>query len=186
MSVIVVTPPEPIVSLEVARAHLRVDGAYDDAYIEALVAAATGWIDGPGGGWLGRALGRQMLELSRCSWEAGAICLPYPPIAEIVEVRYRASPESYVTVDPSVYELTAGHILSPRPGKSWPSVLTGADAIKVEYVAGYGADVPKPVMVAILLLVGHWYARREAVSEGGVVELPFAVEALLSPFRLWA
>ena len=56
MRVFVVTPPEPVVSIDEAKDHLRVDGDGEDALIEGLVAAATGHIDGPNG-WLGRAIG---------------------------------------------------------------------------------------------------------------------------------
>ncbi|MFP5432845.1 MAG: head-tail connector protein [Alphaproteobacteria bacterium] len=37
---------------------------------------------------------------------------------------------------------------------------------------------------AILLLVGHWYANREAVVTGTIAtQLPMAVDALLAPLR---
>lgn len=41
------------------------------------------------------------------------------------------------------------------------------------------------VDVAMLLLVGHWYANREAVNTGTTSALPFAVEALLQPYRIY-
>ncbi|MFZ5338746.1 head-tail connector protein [Enterobacter asburiae] len=42
------------------------------------------------------------------------------------------------------------------------------------------------VKAAMLLLVGHWYANRETVSVGQTVaEVPFAVEALLQPYRIY-
>ncbi|MFV9176011.1 head-tail connector protein [Serratia marcescens] len=42
------------------------------------------------------------------------------------------------------------------------------------------------VKAAMLLLIGHWYANRETVSVGQTVsEVPFAVEALLQPYRIY-
>jgi hypothetical protein len=39
-------------------------------------------------------------------------------------------------------------------------------------------------MQAMRLLVGHFYENREAVQSGGsVIEMPFAVDALLRPYR---
>ncbi|KLJ14523.1 MULTISPECIES: head-tail connector protein [Pseudomonas] len=35
------------------------------------------------------------------------------------------------------------------------------------------------VQQAILLLVGHWYANREAVAAGGLTSVPLAVDRLL-------
>jgi len=42
------------------------------------------------------------------------------------------------------------------------------------------------VRTAMLLLIGHWYANREAVVSGSTAaELPLAVEALLQPWRIY-
>ncbi|MGY6355676.1 head-tail connector protein [Citrobacter amalonaticus] len=42
------------------------------------------------------------------------------------------------------------------------------------------------VKAAMLLLIGHWYANREAVNIGNITtEIPFAVEALLQPYRIY-
>lgn len=42
------------------------------------------------------------------------------------------------------------------------------------------------VKAAMLLLIGHWYANREAVNIGNITsEVPFAVEALLQPYRIY-
>lgn len=39
---------------------------------------------------------------------------------------------------------------------------------------------------AMLLLIGHWYANREAVIVGAApAELPMAVQWLIGPFRVW-
>lgn len=46
----------------------------------------------------------------------------------------------------------------------------------------YGEDVE----TAMLLLVGHWYANREAVVVGAAsAPLDFAVESLLQPYRIY-
>lgn len=56
---------------------------------------------------------------------------------------------------------------------------------------GY-VDDPAPILLnddvkaAMLLLIGHWYANRESVVVGQTVaEVPFAVEALLQPYRIY-
>lgn len=40
-----------------------------------------------------------------------------------------------------------------------------------------------PIRHAALLLIGHWYANREATSDRPLTEIPFAVKHLLSPYR---
>ncbi|EAO9771929.1 phage gp6-like head-tail connector protein, partial [Salmonella enterica subsp. enterica serovar Florida] len=38
----------------------------------------------------------------------------------------------------------------------------------------------------MLLLIGHWYANRESVAVGqNATDVPFAVEALLQPYRIY-
>ena len=52
------------------------------------------------------------------------------------------------------------------------------------YVAGVAdSAVPAPIKHAILLMVGHWYANREAVAPGQMHEVPMAVDALIRPYR---
>lgn len=42
------------------------------------------------------------------------------------------------------------------------------------------------IRTAMLLLIGHWYANREAVNIGNITsEIPLAVEALLQPHRIY-
>ncbi|MEC3905372.1 head-tail connector protein, partial [Leclercia adecarboxylata] len=46
----------------------------------------------------------------------------------------------------------------------------------------YGEDIE----MAMLLLIGHWYANREAVNVGNVTSaLAFSTEALLQPYRIY-
>lgn len=162
MPAVVVTPPEPIVTLAQAKQHLRVDDGPDDEYIEDLIAVATGWLDGPDG-WLGRALGLQTIEVTMgaCLWVADRR-LPYPPLVEIVS-EMPAADGLTVTV-----RYRAGYGFAESDGKRrWLG--------------------PAPIRHAILLFVGHLYENRMAVTSAlGTAEMPMGVEALLSPFRLWS
>ena len=152
MRVAVITPPTPILTAAQAKAHLRVEGDAEDAYITDLIAVATAWIDGPDG-WLGRALGVQVLEavLPSDRWR-GERRLPLPPLVEIV---------------------------SETPADDGATI--------VRYRAGYAdGAVPAPIRHAILLMVGHLYENRMAVTVAtGMTALPMGVDALLSPYRVW-
>lgn len=152
MRVVVVTSPVPFITADQAKRHLRVEGDDENEYIEGLIAVATAWIDGPDG-WLGRALGSQVLEavLPSRVW-AGERRLPLPPLVEI---------------------------LSETPSDD--GVTT------VRYRAGYAADaVPAPIRHAILLMVGHLYENRMAVTAATHMgAMPLGVDALLSPYRVW-
>lgn len=160
MRVSVITPPEPIVSLDEAKRHLIVEGTDEarDAYIEALIAVATAWLDAPDG-WLGRALGEQTLEAAfpaRCIPVTRD--MPYQPFL------------SLVSSAPS----TDGRETVMRWKAGYP-VIEGK------------STVPAPIRHAILLMVGHLFAHRDAVTSTTVKpeQLPLGVEALLSTYRVW-
>lgn len=179
MSVLVVTPPEPLVSITDAKTHLREpEGA--DELIKSYIAAASAWIDGPNG-WLGRSIGQQTLEFRGHVFSA---CdrLPYGPVQSIETVQYVDPVGVEQTLGPDTYILAGGRIL-PAHGASWPSVRGDAEGVRIRYVAGEDV-VPPQVRQAVLLLVGQWFRNRMAVNVGNIVnELPFGVEALLSPLR---
>lgn len=192
MPVVVITPPEvPLVSLADAKAHLRVEHDDDNDYIEGLVAAVTKTLDGPDG-WLGRALITQTLEWRGDEFPAcGDIGLPYPPIASISSVKHDDNDGAEQTVSSGDYRLV-GQPSMPRIalayGSSWPSTRWQSEAVRIRYVAGYGADptdVPAPIRHAVLLMVADLYENRDATSEKPRTELPFAAASLLSTYRVF-
>ncbi|MCA0025477.1 MULTISPECIES: head-tail connector protein [unclassified Mesorhizobium] len=188
MNIVVITPPAPVVTLEEAKAQLRVDFGDDDAFISGLIAAVQGNIDGPDG-WLGRAIGVQTLEMrlpSFCGWD-GSSCIPLrcPPVTAPVSVKYIDGDGVEQTFDSDSYRLVGDDMIAPAYSVSWPSARHDHDSVKIRYTAGY-EQVPPPIKAAILLNVAHLYANREAVSlENFVTELPLGVQWLLSPFRRW-
>jgi uncharacterized phiE125 gp8 family phage protein len=202
MPVVVIDPPEyPVVSLDEAKTHLRVDHDDDDGYIESLVSVATGHIDGPNG-WLGRALVEQTLEWRGDGFGYCNLRLAYPPVAEIVSVKYDDGAGIEQTVDPSNYRLV-GQPSQPSLalgfGKSWPSARCQEEAVRVRFTAGWPVTTegegdeevttwtgPAPIRHAILLMVSELYENREAASDQARIELPFAVQALLSTYRVFA
>jgi len=193
MTVVVIEPPsELVVSVEEAKAHLRVDFDDDDDLIEGYLQAAIGNFDGPGG-WLGRALILQTLELRLDRFPFYGVVLPYAPVVDLQAVLYDDDDGVEQTLDPAVTRIVGGdhHSRLVRAyGQSWPSTRCQEEAVRIQYRAGYGesgADVPAPIRQAILLYVGHFYANREQVVIGGQpASLPLGVEALLAPFRIFA
>ncbi len=183
---VVVPPEEEPVSLEEAKAHLRVDGYHEDALIAALITAAREYAEG----FQQRALVTQTLELTLdCFPISGEIELPRPPIQAVESITCTLADGSTITVDPSSYVVDApSGRLALAYGASWPAVtLAPVGGVKIRYRAGYGdaTKVPAKVKQAILLIVGHWYANREDVVVATVANrLPMAAEALLWQDRL--
>lgn len=184
MSVVVITPPSPVVTFEEVEKHLADVPAEDQTYVEGLIAAATAWIDGPAG-WLGRAIGVQLLEWQLSAWP----CNGRWPIPNMLEV------ESVSYVDSAGVDQTW-----PLPDPVWfasmPAVRGRPGDIRIRYWAGYGkregdpaawANVtPAAIKVAIMMLVAQWYHNRSSVTIGGASGvLPNTVNDLLSPYRVW-
>ena len=192
---VLVTPPEILpVSLAEAKLHLRVDHGDDDALIASLIKAAVDHLDG----WTG-ILGRCLVEQTwRQDFDALAGCLPLSlaPVAEIVSVEYVDENGVTRTLDGSDYALrvdAGGRAflnVSARPAASSASVTYKAGYPTIPEVPEDGdtpavpaqSMVPDAIKAAILLLIGHWYANREAVA-GEFSVVPMAVEALIAPYR---
>lgn len=179
--------PAALVTTDEAKTHLRVDDSDQDALIDSLVAAATAHLDG-WSGILGRALVTQ-------SWRQDFGCfhdcmrLPLAPVISITSITYYDANNAQQTLGAGVYSLftdVQGPYVARLQSQTWPNLYDRADPISITFVAGYGApsDVPAPLKAAVLLLVGHWYENREAVSVGNpVAEMPLAVDRLISPYR---
>ena len=177
-----ITPPTelPIV-VEDAKAFLRVDGADENALIEALIGAAADHLDGRAG-ILGRCL---VTQTWRYRWDGFSRCLDLDmPGATAAIVRW--------TDDSGVLQVIAAEHVS------LVETAGGARIILAEAVAGYTgggpieADVtfgsqatklPSAIHQAIRILVAHWYANREVIVPGNAAEVPMSVQALVSPYR---
>lgn len=176
MRVVVITPPEPVVTVEEAKLHARIDGDVEDALVERLIATATRSIDGPDR-WPGVALGQQTLELRLNSFACAEITLPCPPIIEIVSVKYLDSNGVDQTLPSQDYRQLARSIV-PAWSKSWPSGRLDREAVRIRYRAGYEA-VPEDVRGGIIAAVADMYANRETtLTEAGERALEFAVQGI--------
>lgn len=175
-----VAPATTPVSLSDVKAHCRVSHNDDDVVLTSLLNAAVDHLDG-WSGVLGRCLVTQTWRQDYGSF--GCLRLPLGPVASIASITYYDASNEQQTLSTDVYGLFAderGPYVGLKSGQSWPSVYGRSDAVSVTFVAG-SADVPASIKAAIMLLVGHWYENREAVTAGAMSELPLAVDALISP-----
>ena len=193
-----VTPPASLpVSLEQAKAHLRVEDDAEDDLIAAAIAAVVGHLDGYTG-ILGRALMPQVWSEFFGFWPASRVLeLRLAPVASIVSVRARATDGTEADLDPASYRLLSGS--SARPillfglDVALPALASAPDALTVTYRAGYpltGDTPPKPtvppaLVSAILLMVGDLWRFRDSVQIGPSSPVPMSVtvDRLVSPFR---
>lgn len=182
---------EPLTTAE-AKAHLRVDTADDDTYIDTLILAARQQAESI----TRRALITQtwkyylaQFPISTPGQFPNAIELPLAPLQSITSVKYTDNDGVQQTVDSGDYDvdinIEPGRII-PSFGNVWPSTRYQANSVEIEHIVGYGnasADIPAQIIHAIKLLIGHWYENREEVVTGTIAtKLPDTVQFLLDRY----
>lgn len=187
MRLVVVEPPAPVVTWEDADKHLRLGGDMDaKAEVEGMIAAATEFIDAPDG-YLGRAIGAQVLEARFDMFDGSGLFLPCPPIIDVLSVSYLDTRGDLQTLGAETWELF-GRQLLPAHRHYWPATLDRPEAVRVRYRAGY-EELPAPIRSAILIMVADLYRNRgEALIGQGTATVAMETTAanLLRCFRIWA
>lgn len=189
MSLFLVTAPaaEPV-SVQDAKAQCRVDTSDEDALFATLVIAAREYVETA----THRALITQTWDWTLDGFPDWTLVLPLPPVASVTSITYVDTAGVTQTWAASLYrtDLPAGPYASPARvtpaySESYPSTRAVTNAVTVRFVAGYGtaASVPASLKAAIKLLVAHWYARREPLTNGTVAPVPWTIEALTWPFK---
>lgn len=176
---ILVEPPDDLLGLDEAKAHLRVDHDDEDDLITGLIAGAVAYLDG----WQG-VLGRCILAQTWAITSVSLVTqrLPFPDVQSAV-VSYLDADGDSQTVDPSSYRVETwrgqGWLVFGTDFSAAPLQAGRDDAVTITAV--YGVDVAPPALkVAALMLVGHWYRNRE----GGTDDIPAPVKALIAPYRV--
>ena len=187
MTLKILTPPgvEPV-SLDQAKAVLRVTSGDEDALIGALITAARERVETELGlclictalsedfdGWTGRLSATGAARLSR------------GPLISVEAVRVADAEGVLQPLDPALYAARPGSRpgrFAPQPGRSFPPPQVPDAGIEVDYTAGFGAaasDVPGPLVQAVLGLLAHAFEHRETADKPPIA----LVEPWLAPFR---
>jgi hypothetical protein len=188
------------VTLAEARAWIVDPPAGDNALIVDLITAATDMVER----YLAVSLLEQTLELRLDGFPGdadenllalgpgvhtaslsfvlsgtGEIELPAGPIQSVESIVATMRDNSTVTVDPATYSLDGeGWRVFLNDGQVWPVDLRARDAVRVQYVAGYGAgNIPAPILQAIKQHIAVMYEHRGGCELGG------GVQALLDPYK---
>lgn len=177
---------EPI-TLDQVKAHCRIDSSDEDVLIASMIKAARRLAESR----LNRALINQAWELTLDEFPPAEVKLGMGSVLSIVSVRYLDPNGNVQTMDPEGYVLDA---VNPPdwlfPTSTWPDTYNGANAVKIRFTAGYGADasdVPEEIIAWMLLQIGALYRNREAFAAGqSVAELPGRFcDALLDAERVY-
>ena len=186
MSLTLINAPvgEPLTVAEVKQ-HLRVDTDDQNALIQRLIGAVRRKVESE----TARPLLTQTWEWVADRWPSGGIRLPMAPIASITNVKYVDSTGALGTWSSSEWQADLESLpvrIVPAPGYCWPTLRQQLAAVRVRFVAGYGAAtaVPEDIKAAMLMIIGHLYEHREDVSDFQVHQVPRAAEWLLAPYGL--
>ncbi len=187
MSLTLITPPvtEPV-TVDEAKAHLRLEHALDDTFVGKLITAARQHVETVC--W--RALLPQTWELRLDEFPAGReISLAMGRVRSVTSLKYDDSNDAEQTVSPTDY-IVDGAVparLVLRRVASWPGTNGEANCVRVRYEAGYtdAADVPQSIKHGILLLISQMYEHRTPEVVGTIVSpVKFAFESLVLPHSL--
>lgn len=185
---VLITPPtQDVVTLDEAKAQLRIADDAQDDLVTAIIAATVNEFDPAGGGYLGRALRPQTWELRLPSFyrlqssrpprllsrtEALAIVLPVPPLISIVSVKYDDvnGAEQTLTENTDFRVLGKGGLgkqaIAPLYNTVWPTGRYDAASVRIRFTCGYDADVqpdpmPGPIKQAVHLAARNVYSLGE-------------------------
>lgn len=190
MNLVETTGPvnEPV-SLNEALDHLRIDHSADNGLVGAQIEAAVEWAET----FTRRPFVERTYDLFFDNWPRFPLDLPRPPLQSVTGVYYTDEDGTETEYASSNYLVdtsgTPGRIVLKSTATLPTVTLLEANAIRIRFVAGYGAasDVPSSVKAAILLLVGDLYENRENTIVGAgnsIVQVPFSVTNLLWPYRV--
>lgn len=180
-------PAAEPVSLDDAKAYLKLDTDDEDALVTTLVTAARLHVEGT----TGRALLNQSWRLVLDDWPSvGLLRLPVAPLQSLTAITAYDINGDPVTLstDGVLWDAQAAPTLLYLPAGFGDAVILRAlQAIEIDYVAGYGtdpADVPATLRQALLLLVAYWFEHRDAVvlaGSGSVI--PSGFDQLVGAYR---
>jgi uncharacterized phiE125 gp8 family phage protein len=185
--VLAIAPTTEPITLEKAKIHLRVTSTDDDNYITALIIVA-----------------RQMVEKhTRQIWTDATFDIYYdafpstdtitiPDITNIQlvsSVQYQDENDVTQTWSSANYYTALDTVparIVKKTNSDFPSTSNapGAVKVKVRTDAPVGG-VPKPIIQAMYLLIGHFYENRQEVVDRIQYQMPNACEFLLSPYRVY-
>ena len=184
---LVTAPVRQPISISECKEQMRIEHSDDDILINRFIDTATRFVDVTG------ALGKAMITQTWGEWIAPnptVFYLSLGPVQSVSAIKYYDADNLLQTDTLSNYHVlgTSGRMLiSPKTGFNWPTTFQRDDAIKIEYVIGYGnapTDIPETIRHALFMLVAHYYENREPELIGTISKtLPFGFEDLIGVER---
>ncbi|HVV63289.1 MAG TPA: head-tail connector protein [Pseudolabrys sp.] len=183
-SILLTAPAVEPLSLDEAKAFLRVDTTDEDGVIGALIAGSRIHIEAQ----TRRALITQSWRLSLDSWPVdGRLPVRPAPLQTLDAARIYDESGATHAIDTQAFVLDLGSSALAFAPWALPAPGRVVSGIELDVTVGYGdaaTDVPEPLRQALRLLVAHWYENRGLVASGSVSALPVNIAALIAPYRM--
>lgn len=183
-----IAPAEEPVSLDEAKAWMKLEITAADDVITRLIKAARGKYERDTRLQLVNAT--YTLKLDFFPTGSGVIELPRPPLSSVSSIQYVDETGTTQTLAASKYQTDT----DSRPGRvkpdvdevTWPATEIGTiNAVTITFVAGYGdaADVPERHKMAIETLILFLFESPEAATEKKMHMNPLAYDSFVSAER---
>jgi uncharacterized phiE125 gp8 family phage protein len=173
---------EEILPLAFAKAHLRVLHEAEDDLIGSFRDSALDAVE--------QFTGKSLLAGRAYVWRGrfdGRPVLGVMPQGVITSVKYldATGVEQTPPVVADFIRLGAGNEVLPAIGTCWPVTADGDGVVEIAFTAGYAVGAcPPSLLQAARLMLGMFYANREAVTVGvSASELPLGFARLCQPYR---
>lgn len=175
---------EPL-SLTDAKAHLRVDTADENDYIDDLITSARQYAET----FMRRSIIDQTWDMFLDGFPPDDQWIepPNPRLKSVATVKFNQEVDGLQVTMPSADYIVD---VNREPGrialafdKIWPDARDQINAVEIRFVAGYGptdADVPDEIRQAIKIMVSHLFEIREPVIVGTIIsKVPRSADDLL-------
>lgn len=178
---------EPLTISEVMN-YCHVDQT-DDLLFEMFIKSARVAAEGR----TRRALITQTLDLYLDEFPLWDMTIPKPKLQSVTSVTYTDTDGVEQTLSASNYQVdtaSAPARIAPSYGNVWPTARFQMNAVKIRYIAGYGAaaDVPSGIKNWMLLRIGTLWENRASLlvdSNAKIIELPWLyVDAMLDEYSV--
>lgn len=152
-----------IVSLAEMKRHLRITHTKMDDVITDAIKEAVDFFDFRDGVLNRTVLPRTLTRFLR-NYPSGSdascrvIRLPYPPIIDVIAI---TTITGSITLDPSTYTVTNTLVPEIFPDDVWPDIDTAAQAVAIQYTAGYETAPPR-LKRMVKIMAAHFIENPEA------------------------
>ena len=181
---LVTAPGSEPITLDEAKAYLRVDDSTEDTLISALITAARRKFENDTLHYLLPQTWE--LYLNRDEITTEPISINKSDITAISSVKYYDSSNTQQTLSTSDYQTAIQGKPSSIQIITMPTIYDRLEAMVIRFTLGYAnaGAVPEDIKLAIKLLLATWYENRQTVVTGTQVnDIPMTYQFIMETYR---